>query len=463
LSYGQCEATLGSGGAAFWNNLWQQAAAQGISVFVSSGDSGAAGCASGSTKTATQGRGVNGLCSSHHSSCVGGTQFTEGANPGQYWTSTNGTALSSAIGYIPEAVWNQSGPAGTGLWASGGGASAIYTKPEWQTVTGVPSDGKRDVPDISAAASSHDAYVIKLQGSSVAVGGTSAAAPAVASAMALVLESSGAVQGNVNPSLYALANHQLSGGGPIVLHDIVSGNNSVPGVTGFNAGVGYDLATGLGSMDADMMVTYWKEGSARFVLKSNSPSLIVGKGGSHNFTLTMIGIGNFSSPVTLVASGMPAGISVSFSSTSMTAPASVTATVSAAASAVPGDSTLTITASGGGLNRSVQVLVSTTTPTFALSATTANVSAARGRKTSFTLKSVASGGFQWPVGLSVSGLPKGVTAAFSPASIASPGNGVSTLKVNLSWGAVAGISKLTVTAVGGGITKTQGLILTVTH
>ena len=89
LSYGLCEAALGPAGNAFWNGLWAQAAAQGMSVFVSSGDGGAAGCDSPAQKTATQGKGINGLCSSPYSTCVGGTQFNDGYNPSQYWSSTN--------------------------------------------------------------------------------------------------------------------------------------------------------------------------------------------------------------------------------------------------------------------------------------------------------------------------------------------------------------------------------------
>jgi pseudomonalisin len=354
LSYGLCEAALGSGGNAFWNSTWAQAAAQGMSVFVSSGDGDAAGCDSPALTTATQGRGVNGLCSTPYSSCVGGTQFNDGYNPGQYWSATNGPGQSSALGYIPELAWNESGWSG-GLWAGGGGASIVYGKPGWQTAPGVPADGKRDVPDVALHGSIQDAYVVQVQGRIFYASGTSAAAPSLASVMALVNAHKGAAQGNANPVFYALANQQLTGSGAAVFHDITSGNNSVPGVTGFNAGTGYDEATGLGSVDASLLVNHWSDGSAsNFTLTPNVSSVSMGPGGSGAATVTMTGQGGFASRVTLASSGAPAGITVRFSSSTLTAAAPVTVTFTAAANAVAGASTVTITGTGGGLTRTAR-------------------------------------------------------------------------------------------------------------
>ena len=81
---------------------------------------------------------------------VGGTEFNEGN--GVYWNSTNNANNGSARSYIPEMVWNDSSAA-NGLSAGGGGASSIFGKPSWQTGTGVPADGVRDVPDIAINAS----------------------------------------------------------------------------------------------------------------------------------------------------------------------------------------------------------------------------------------------------------------------------------------------------------------------
>ncbi len=268
LSYGSCESTgdILSSGDTYYNNLWRQAAAQGISVFVSSGDSGAAGCDLDSSATASLGTGVNGLCTSAYATCVGGTEFVgDLQNPATYWSPTN-AGNASALGYIGESVWNQSGSVGgSGLYASGGGASLYIAKPAWQLATGVPGDGRRDVPDVALASSSvHDAYLFYTSdgtGSStlLAIGGTSAAAPAMAGITALVAQQQGGRVGNLNPALYGLSEMQAKGGLP-VFHRITSGNNTVPGQTGFAASAGnptYSQASGLGSVDGGQLLAGW--------------------------------------------------------------------------------------------------------------------------------------------------------------------------------------------------------------
>jgi hypothetical protein len=461
LSYGLCEAALGTAGNAFWNNTWAQAAAQGMSVFVSSGDEGAAGCDSPTQKTATQKRGVNGLCSSPYSTCVGGTQFNDTYNPGQYWSATNGAGQSSALSYIPESAWNESAWAG-GLWAGGGGASSVYRKPGWQTAPGVPADGMRDVPDVALHGSIQDAYVLWVQGKIFYASGTSAGAPSLASVMALVNEHAGAAQGNANPVFYALANQQLSNGGAAVFHDVTSGNNSVPGLAGFNAGAGYDQATGLGSVDASLLVNHWKDGSnVNFTLTPNVSSISVSAGSSTAATITLTTQGGFASPVTLTASGMPTGVTVRFSSSTLTTSTPVTATVSAAANTVVGTSTVTITGTGGGLTRTAALSVAVVAPNFTLTLSAASASVTAGSSTAMTVSAAALGGFKSAISLSVSGQPKGVTATLVPATIASPGNGTSTLTMSASSSALAGVSTLTLKGTGGGLTRTQTISLTV--
>ena len=197
------------------------------------------------------------------------------SNPSQYWSATNDpTTLVSALSYIPEQAWNESGAAANcpsddtceELWATGGGASAVYPKPTWQVVPGVPSDGARDVPDVALTAASHDGYLTVIENGLYRVGGTSAATPSFAGLMALVLQRTGQRQGNANPELYQLGIAQYSGTGPSVFHDITVGNNSVPGQTGFSCGTGYDLATGLGSVDATALVNNW---ASSFVIFSD--------------------------------------------------------------------------------------------------------------------------------------------------------------------------------------------------
>jgi subtilase family serine protease len=260
VSYGSCEQEMGSAERAFYNSLWEQASSQGMTVFVASGDAGAAGCSAAASAKGAQAA-VNGLCSSPYSTCVGGTEFNEGSNPAQYWASSNSTGYESALGYIPEEVWNESAAnGGAALWASGGGASRVYTQPEWQAaVAGAgAANGMRAVPDVALSAASHDGYLIEENGSPWVIAGTSAATPAFAGIMALAVERmSGVGQGSANARLYSLADSENS-----PFHRTPSGNNSVPGVTGFWAnGAAYSLATGLGSVDAAALIGSWGSGS----------------------------------------------------------------------------------------------------------------------------------------------------------------------------------------------------------
>ncbi len=461
VSYILCEASLGSSGNAFWNGLWAQAASQGQSVFVSSGDAGAAGCDSPNTKSATRGKAVNGMCSSPYSTCVGGTEFDDNYNPGTYWSAANGSGGASVLSYIPELAWDESAWSG-GLWSSGGGVSTLYTKPTWQSAPGVPNDGKRDVPDVSMAAAIHDAYVVQFQNKINYFAGTSVAAPSLASVMALVLQNIGRSQGNINPVLYALAQRQLSSGGAPVFHDTRGGNNSVPGVLGYNAGVGYDLATGLGSVDASVLVSHWNDASASdFVLSTSSSSISVSQGGSNAVTLTMAAQGGFKSPITLSASGAPGGVTVTFSPSTLTAGARVTATVSAGLSPVAGNYTLTISGTGGGLKRTLSLTLTVVASSFTLTNNAASASVAPGASVAITVSTAVVNGFKSTVALSVRGLPNGVTASFAPASVTSPGSGSSRLTLTAASGTIAGVSTLTVTGTGAGVTKTQTLALTV--
>jgi uncharacterized membrane protein len=463
LSYGSCEASLGTTGNAFFNTLWQQAAAQGISVFVSAGDSGAAGCDSDSASKATGGKAINGLCSSPYSTCVGGTMFTDTSSPSSYWGTTN-TSYASALSYIPEVAWNESS---TGLWATGGGVSTIYSKPSWQNVTGVPSDGMRDVPDVSLSASSHDSYLVYVNGGLGAVGGTSAATPSFAGIMALVLQSTGATQGNANAKLYAMAAEQYAYGSTAPFHDITSGNNSVPGVIGYSAGTGYDPVTGLGSVDAAKLVSAWGGVTATptlsVSLSSSSMSLNASSLSGSATVTTAVG-GGLSSAVTLSVSGAPAGLTAAFSPATIAAPGSGTSTLklTAASTLAAGTYAVTVTATASGLTKSATVMVTVTRPSLSVSLSSSaiglNASSLSG---STTVTTTVGGGLSSAVTLSVSGAPTGLTATFSPATIAAPGSGTSTLTVTAA-STLSGTYTLTVTATAPGLISTATVTVTVT-
>jgi hypothetical protein len=338
LSVEECELGLGSSNQ-FYNSLWQQAAAQGITVVVAASDSGSAGCDDFDTQQyATYGQQVNGFASTPYNVAVGGTDFyysdyaiggnALGNQVFSYWSETpsNNTPAVSIKGVIPEQPWNDSqygldayneyeNTGSTNIVAGSGGASncgidtttcAPYPKPSWQSGAGVPADKARDLPDISLFAANGDNYsyypfcssagdcqpvaadgTVQISGS----GGTSASAPAFAGIMALINQKYGR-QGQVNYVLYPLATQY-----PAAFHDITVGTNTVPcalsgnGVTpqnciavsnpasvlddngntivegeigsgttaDYNAGPGYDLATGLGTLDANVMISDWNK------------------------------------------------------------------------------------------------------------------------------------------------------------------------------------------------------------
>ncbi len=173
-SFGSCEANMSSTQAAGISALAEQAAAQGITYLVSSGDDGAEGCDNQDVETVADGPiSVSGLASTAFNVAVGGTVFNENGKT-TYWSSSNTSTFESAVSYIPEDVWNDSCPQSTcgsnaNIWAASGGVSTLVSKPSWQStsVTGVPNDGARDVPDVSLSAASHDPYLVCLEGSCI--------------------------------------------------------------------------------------------------------------------------------------------------------------------------------------------------------------------------------------------------------------------------------------------------------
>ncbi|MGA8154518.1 MAG: S53 family peptidase [Terriglobales bacterium] len=464
MSFGLCEAALGASGNSFINSLWRQAAAQGITVFVSSGDSGAAGCDSSSSTLARAGRGVNGLCSSPYSVCVGGTQFSD-SNYGRYWASANASGtMASALGYIPEAAWNESG--GAGLWAGCGGVSTVYAKPAWQGGPGVPASGKRDVPDVALAAAGHDGYLIYMNGNNWVLSGTSASSPSLAGLMALVVQSMNAAQGNADTVFYSLANKQKSGGAA-VFHDVAKGNNSVPGLSGFKAGTGYDMATGLGSVDAYVLVSHWTDvaAAAAFRLDLASTAMSVTAGSASGKLNAQVSLsGGFNGPVALAVSGLPPGVSAKFAPASLSAPGSGTSTLNlkATAATVPGNYSPMVSATSQGSTTAVLLsLTVAPAPTFALGVPQSPASLNAGSTAQLTFNIAATSTFDAAVALNVTGVPSGMTASFSPARIAAPGSGSSTLTLTTASSTVPGNYMLGVKAIGGGVTRTTNQAISV--
>ena len=372
-SYGACEAGLGAGGNAFYNSLWQQAAAEGITVVISAGDNGSAACDpaqnAANIDAAALGVAVNGIASTPYNVAMGGTDFDQVGKQATFWSTTNSTTATppeipaTAKGYIPETTWNDSCAAagsttgctaaivnansssGIDLVAGSGGPSTVYTgvlKPSWQTGLG---DTARDLPDVSLFSSDgqNKSFYIICQSdqdptggtgcnlttsASVgthdfqAVGGTSAATPTFAAIMALVNQQTGQRQGVANYVLYSLAktaanvcsSSTATLPNACVFNDVTKGNISVACVGGspncsnktagqfgiltttaggttpaFNASSGYDLATGLGTVNVANLLATWTAPSrtaSTTILNALPASITVGQSVTVSGTVT---------------------------------------------------------------------------------------------------------------------------------------------------------------------------------
>lgn len=316
--------TFSYGGCEVYNSIAlravaQQANAQGITWISSSGDWGAASCdLTSPTPQASKGPTASFPASIPEITAVGGTEFNDG-DGSAFWAATNSANGASALSYIPEQAWNTA-LLRNDLSSSGGGPSAVFNKPSWQTGPGVPNDNARDVPDVAFAASpQHYAYVIYSGGSVIHVGGTSASSPAFAGMVALLnhyLTANGTLSqaglGNINPELYRLAQSTTD-----IFHDITLGDNFVPcsqgspgcgaNGMGFSATPGYDLATGLGSVDAYRLATEWKSGTATSTVLTVVPSAV---SLSDSLTLTVTVSANTGTPtgtVTFLANDISVG------------------------------------------------------------------------------------------------------------------------------------------------------------
>lgn len=303
ISYGECEAVFGAAANPAFNSAFQSAAAAGVSVFTSAGDNGPSACAplfNNGDFWAYPGIGVMGLGDSQYTVSVGGTDFEDlynslegGASLSTYWNSTNDANFGSAKSYIPEVPWNTScanylvyhfegfsSPVGTtgfcnsstgmsvflSTVAGGGGPSGCYTgtgnpnyayientscagypKPSWQNgVFGNPTDGVRDIPDVSLFGNGFWGHFIIICYSDTVnggnactgapsgwfgIGGTSASAPLMAAIQALVDQHWNIRAGNPNPTYYSIAKTEFG----------ASGNSSCYSINAVEGGIGGEL------------------------------------------------------------------------------------------------------------------------------------------------------------------------------------------------------------------------------
>lgn len=406
VSYLSCEALLGAAGNSTLNSIYSQAVALGISVFVAAGDSGGADCDDGES-TATHGIGVNGLASTPYDLAAGGTDFgdTYAGTTASYWSATNSAVYGSALSYIAEIPWNSScagvllstfegfttpygsagfcnssaaskdgyittasGSGGPSGCASGSASTAGvvsgtcqgYAKPSWQSgVTGIPSDGVRDIPDVSLFAANglwgHYYPVCDSDGAAgfscsgapsgwTGAGGTSFVAPILAGVQALINQKVGAAQGNPDAIYYALAADQQASGlncnstagnavpSGCIFRDVTLGDMTVDctgsadcylpsGTYGvlstsdatdqaaYGAATGWDFATGLGTLNVANLVQNWAAyNNVANLMLSGSDSLTTG--GDVAYALKVSNAGPQSATQVTVSAVLPSGFSL---------------------------------------------------------------------------------------------------------------------------------------------------------
>ena len=383
-----------------------------------------------------------------------------------YVVSVGGTDLVTASAAGPwksETAWTDSG---------GGISPDGIAIPSYQQLSGVINSSNkgsttlRNGPDVSANAN-FSFYTCADQTTCLAneYGGTSFAAPMWAGFIALVnqqLVANGSPTiGFLNPTIYS---ENVTSTYATDFHDITSGTSG-----SYSAVAGYDLVTGWGSPTAGLITTLTGSSTATpsFTLAAAPTSLSIVKGSNGTSKISTTVAGGFSAAIALTASGQPTGVTVAFSPTSIASPGSgsSTATFTVASTATAGTYPISITGTGGGITHTATVTLTISaaaTPAFTLTASPTSLSVKDGSSGTSIITTAISGGFSSAIALTATGQPSGVTVAFSPTSIASPGSGTSTATFTVASSVAAGTYSTTITGTGGGITHTATVSLTVT-
>jgi subtilase family serine protease len=463
ISYGECETINGAAANAAFYSTYQQAAAEGTSVYVAAGDSGAAACDQNQT-AATHGITVSGLASTPYNVAVGGTDFSDAVagTTATYWNSGNTTLFASARSYIPEMPWNAScagiivagyegyptsgpnsfcnyaggllaaitgtattaagsgGPSGcaTGTPSTAGvvsGSCAGYPKPSWQAIPGNPSDNVRDLPDVSLfSANGVWGHFYVFCYSDIAnggaactgapsgwtgAGGTSFASPIMAGVQALINQKTGSSRQG-NPNPMFYS----------LASTQFSGGNGTSCNSSLGNGVGsscifYDVTNGDMAVECTTTNNCFDSADGYGVLSTSIGALQPAYGTTTGWDFAT-GIGSIN--------------------------------VANLLNAWPGSAPL---------------------PDFSLAASPASVTITQGGAAgTSTINISPANGFNGSVNFSVTaGLLSGVTATFSP----NPVTGSSTLSLTASGTAVLGTVSLTITGTSGSLIHTTSVSLTV--
>ena len=522
MSYGECEAGNGASANAAYSAVYQQAVTEGVSIFVSSGDESAASCSYGEGYD-TYGIGVSGFASTPYNVAVGGTDFgdTYAGSNSTYWNGTNTNTYGSALSYIPEIPWDDTcgslliakydgytqtygsagfcnssagasflnttggsgGPSGcaTGTPSQSGvvgGSCAGWAKPSWQSLVGNPNDGVRDLPDVALFAANGVwghyypfCFTDPAEGGASCfgtpdtwsgAGGTSFASPIMAGFQALVNQKSGERQGNPNPTYYSLAGKEYGASGEsscnstlgnttgssCIFYDVTLGDMNIPCVGpdcyqpsgnygvlststsaceptneidgdcgAYIATTGWDFATGIGSVNVTNLVDNWPTSAPNFIVLSSPNTMTIAPSSSGTSTITITSVNGFSGSVTLSASGLPTGVTAAFSPNPATS--NSTLTLTASAKAAKGTATVTITGTSGNLTNSIPISLTVAKPSFTLTASPSTVILEPGGSGTSAITINPVNAFSGNVTLTVSKLPAGVTAAFSPNPVTS--------------------------------------------
>ena len=378
-----------------------------------------------------------------------------------YVVSVGGTDLVTASAggaWKSETAWTDSG---------GGISPDSIPIPSWQQLSGVinstnkGSTTLRNGPDVAANAN-FTFYVCADQTTCTAndYGGTSFATPMWAGYVALVnqqLANEGdPTIGFINPTIYA---QNITSSYATDFHDITSGTSG-----SFSAEVGYDLVTGWGSPNGVGLINALAPTSTSpaFSINASPASVSVVQGGNGTSTITTTVSGGFDSAIALTASGQPSGVTLTLSSSTIAAPGSgsSTLTMAVASTTAAGTYTITVSGTGGGITHTATVALTVTAPTagaFTISVSPTSGSLRQGQSGTASVTTAVSGGFDSAIALSATGEPTGVTITFTPASIAAPGSGTSSMLLTVSRTAKTGTYPITITGTGGGITHTTTL------
>ncbi len=237
-------------------------------------------------------------------------------------------------------------------------------------------------------------------------------------------------------------------------------------------------------------------GPPNFTMSSSPASLSIQQGNQGTSTITTTISGGFNSAISLSASGVPSGTTVSFNPNPIPAPGagSSTMTITVGGGTPVGTYPITVTGSGGGIQQNTTVTVTVTAPpnftissspasgngggiqqnttvtltvtaqqqpNFTISASPASLSIQQGNQGTSTITTTISGGFNSAISLSASGVPSGTTVSFNPNPIPAPGAGSSTMTITVGGGTPVGTYPITVTGNGGGIQQNTTVTLTV--